>query len=70
MFTNFGIDVSQKRLLVVKSIQHFYAGFELIAAEILYMAAPGAVAPRMKDIEFSKANLDKFPWVDDPFVGG
>ena len=67
VFTNFDIDVSQKRLLVVKSIQHFYAGFEPVAAEILYMAAPGAVAPRMKDIAFSKANLDKYPWIDNPF---
>jgi len=23
----------------------------------------------MKDIDFSKVNLDKFPWVDDPFQG-
>lgn len=68
VFTNFGIDVSQKRLLVVKSIQHFYAGFESVAAEILYMAAPGAVAPRMKDIDFRKANLNKYPWVDNPFA--
>ena len=27
VFTNFGIDVARKRMLVVKSSQHFYAGF-------------------------------------------
>lgn len=69
VFSNFGIDPLQKRLLVVKSIQHFYAGFKPIAAEIVYMAAQGAVAPIMTDIPFVRASLDKYPWVDDPFAG-
>lgn len=66
VFSHFGIDPRQKRLLVVKSIQHFYAGFAPIAAEILYMAAPGAVAPIMTDIPFQKATLNKYPWLDTP----
>ena len=69
VFTNFGIDAATKRLLVVKSTQHFYAGFAPIAAEILYMAAPGAVAPIMTDIPYTRVDRNKFPWVDDPFAG-
>lgn len=69
VFTNFGIDVSQKKLLVVKSMQHFYAGYEPIAAEVIYMAAPGAVAPIMQDIAFTKPDLHKYPWIDNPFEG-
>ena len=67
VFTQFGINIVTKHLLVVKSIQHFYGGFSPIASEILYAAAPGAVAPVMKDIPFTRVNLNKFPWVDDPF---
>jgi microcystin degradation protein MlrC len=67
VFTNFGIDARQKRLLVVKSTQHFYAGFAPIASEILYMAAPGAIAPIMTQIPFTRVNLLKYPWLDDPF---
>ncbi|MCA9838839.1 MAG: M81 family metallopeptidase [Trueperaceae bacterium] len=67
VFSNFGIDVSKKKLLVVKSMQHFYAGYEPIAAEVIYMAAPGAVAPIMQDIPFSKPDLHKYPWMDNPF---
>ena len=66
VFRNFGIDPLQKKLLVVKSTQHFYAGYAPIAAEIIYMAAPGAITPRMKEIPFTRVDLNKYPWVDDP----
>ena len=66
VFTNFGIDVTQKKLLVVKSTQHFYAGYAPIASQIIYMAAPGAIAPIMKEIPFQRVDLNKYPWVDDP----
>ncbi len=67
VFTNFAIDVSKKDILVVKSIQHFYAGFEPVASEIIYMATQGAVAPIMQDIAFEHADLHKYPWIDNPF---
>ncbi len=40
-FREAGCDPLTKRLLVVKSSQHFYAGFLPIAAEIHYVGAPG-----------------------------
>jgi microcystin degradation protein MlrC len=70
VFTNFGIDVSKKHILVVKSTQHFYAGFSPIASEVIYMAAPGAIAPLFKEIPFQRVDLNKYPWVDDPFAAG
>ncbi len=68
VFSNFGIDPTSKRLLVVKSTQHFYAGFAPIAGEIIYMAGPGAVAPRFREIPYQRADLRKYPWLDDPFA--
>ncbi len=68
VFTHFGIDPRKKRLLVVKSANHFYAGFAPIASEIIYMAAPGAVAPRFTEIPYERVDLHKYPWVDDPFA--
>ncbi len=67
VFTAFGIDLAAKRVVVVKSIQHFYAAFAPVAAEVVYMAAPGAVAPLMESIPLVRADLRKFPWVEDPF---
>ncbi|MEM7134267.1 MAG: M81 family metallopeptidase [Chloroflexota bacterium] len=68
IFTNFGIDISQKRMLIVKSNQHFYAGFEPVASEIIYMATPGSVAPRFKEIPYTRVDLNKYPWVENPFA--
>ncbi len=69
-FTAFGITPETHRILVVKSIQHFYAAFAPIAAEVVYMAAPGAVAPIMEQIPLVRADLHKYPWVEAPFGEG
>jgi len=66
VFTNLGVDAGAKRLLVVKSTQHFYAGFAPIASEVIYLGGPGALAPRMTDIPLVNADTNKFPWIEDP----
>ena len=58
VFTNVGIDPLQKQILVVKSMQHFYAGFVPIAKRILYVAAPGALVPDFKLLDYHKARRD------------
>jgi len=68
VFSNLGVDPLKKRILVVKSSQHFYAGFAPIASEIIYMAAPGAVTPRYTEIPYQRVDRNKYPWVDDPFA--
>ena len=69
-FTAFGIGMDAGRVLVVKSIQHFYAAFGPVAGEVIYMAAPGAVAPIMEQIPLVRADLRKYPWVEDPWPEG
>ena len=68
VFSNLGVDPLQKHILVVKSSQHFYAGFAPMASNIIYMAAPGAVAPRYTEIPYQRVDRNKYPWVDDPFA--
>ena len=48
---NLGIDPASKAILLVKSTNHFYAGFAPIAAEILYIdaGAPYPSNPRKTD---------------------
>ena len=69
-FTAFGIPLAAGRILIVKSIQHFHAAFGPIAGEVIYMAASGAVAPVMQEIPLVRADLRKYPWVEDPFAVG
>jgi microcystin degradation protein MlrC len=61
VFSNVGIDPLQKKILVVKSMQHFYAGFAPIAARILYVAAPGTLVPNFKLLDYRKARRTIWP---------
>ena len=42
-FTELGIDPAAKRLVVVKSTQHFRSGFDRLAAAIVYADSPGSL---------------------------
>ena len=65
-FTQMGIDLSAKQIVVVKSTQHFYSGFAPVAAEILYVSAPGAIPMDFADIEFRKFKDPYWPRVQNP----
>ena len=69
VFQDLEIDPKRKRLLVVKSFQHFYGGFEPMAGEVIYMAAPGAVSPDLTRLAFHRVDTNRlYPWVDDPLA--
>ena len=65
-FTQMGIDLAAKQIVVVKSTQHFYSGFLPVAADILYVAAPGAIPMDFADIGFEKFSDPYWPRVADP----
>ena len=67
-FTAVGLDPAEKKIAVVKSTQHFHAGFAPIAAEILYVAAPGAIAPDFAAIPYTKLTKPYWPRVEDPWA--
>jgi microcystin degradation protein MlrC len=67
-FTDLGIPLGSKKLIVVKSTQHFHAGFSPIAAEILYAAALGAVTPDFANLPYRVRPLNYWPRVADPFA--
>jgi len=68
-FTGLGCTLADKRLVVVKSTQHFYAGFAPLAAEVRYVATTdGAIGPDFATIAFTKRTLPFWPRVDDPFA--
>ena len=68
-FTAVGLDPAGKKIVVVKSTQHFHAGFAPIAKEILYVAAPGAIAPDFAAIPYTKLAKPYWPRVEDPWAG-
>jgi microcystin degradation protein MlrC len=64
-----GIDVTKYRLLVVKSSQHFYAGFAPLAQKVLYVTSPGGIEPDFANIPYTKRATPFWPRVADPFEG-
>lgn len=61
-FVDFGL--GELDIYIPKSTNHFLAGFRDIAAEVIYMAPPGAIVPDVTLINYQKMTRDKFPWID------
>jgi microcystin degradation protein MlrC len=53
-FTCAGIDLGRARAAIVKSTQHFHAGFLPVAADILYVAAPGTASMDMRALVYRR----------------
>ena len=66
LFTAFGVDPREKRLLVVKSANHFRAAFDAIAREVVYVDAGGALPSDPRAIPYTRFDRQAFPWLDDP----
>ena len=67
-FTKLGIDLATKKIIVVKSTQHFYAGFAPIAADVRYIATAGSIAPNFESIPYTKLTKPYWPKVANPFA--
>jgi len=67
-FEALGIDPTSYRIVIVKSAQHFYNGFAPIAAEVLYVATPGAANPDYVNLPYTKRKTPFWPKVADPFA--
>lgn len=68
VFTNLGIDLSAKQVVVVKSSNHFHAAFAPIAASVLYLNSGGPYPPDASKIPYTKIRrpfspLDPNPWL-------
>ncbi len=61
VFTNIGVDLGAKKIIVVKSSQHFYASFSKLAKKVIYVAAPGAVTVDLKTLPYQKIRRPKWP---------
>ena len=68
VFTDLGIDLAAKTLVVVKSSNHFHAAFAPIAASVLYLDSGGPYPPDASKIPYTKVKrpfspLDPNPWL-------
>lgn len=67
IFSNLGIEPVAKDILLVKSTNHFHAGFEPVAAEIIYIDAGAPYPSNPKKTDYRKLSREIWPRVDMPF---
>lgn len=63
LFTQLGCDLASKKIIVVKSSQHFYASFSKVAQHVIYVGAPGAVTLDLNTLPYRKVRRPKWPLV-------
>lgn len=61
VFTQLGVDPAQRKIVVVKSSQHFRASFEPIATRVIMVDAPGVVARDITSLPYRKIRRPKWP---------
>jgi microcystin degradation protein MlrC len=61
VFTQLGVDLAAKKIIVVKSSQHFYASFSKVARHVIYVGAPGAVTVDLKTLPYRKIRRPMWP---------
>ncbi|MDB5943174.1 MAG: MlrC family protein [Ramlibacter sp.] len=61
LFTGAGCDLAAKKIVVVKSSQHFYASYSKIARHVIYADAPGSVARDLNTLPYRKLRRPLWP---------
>ncbi len=73
-FRAFGIEPTQRRILVVKSAAHFRADFGPIATKIIEVDAPGISSPKLSSFSYERINRPVYPldgdfdWKPEPIL--
>lgn len=67
-FTGLGVSLEDKRVIVVKSTQHFYSSFSKIARQTIYVTSGGTLKPDFENLVFENNRRAYWPKVADPFA--
>ena len=68
VFTHAGIRPEQRRFILLKSKQHFLAGFEKMAAHIVMVAGPGACSSELTKFDYQNLKRPMYPLDEDTVI--
>ncbi|MBJ3786138.1 M81 family metallopeptidase [Devosia sediminis] len=68
LFSALGINPTSKKILLIKSTNHFYDSFSRIASEIIYCSAGKPYPNRPAETAYRKARRDIWPMVENPWA--
>jgi microcystin degradation protein MlrC len=66
-FTALGLDPTTLRSIVVKSTNHFRAGFDAMATDVVYVDTPGAIRSDFAAIPYQRFKAPYWPKVANPW---
>jgi microcystin degradation protein MlrC len=66
LFDVVGIPSRERKILVVKSTNHFHAAFAPIAKEIVYVESDGPLPRTYQKVPYTKIDRPLWPMVEDP----
>ena len=61
LFTGIGCDLAARKIIVVKSSQHFHASYSKVGKHVIYAGAPGAVTLDLRTLPYRKIRRPKWP---------
>jgi microcystin degradation protein MlrC len=61
LFTQMSCDLAAKKIIVVKSSQHFHASYSKIATEVIYLGSPGSVTLDLSTLPYRRIRRPKWP---------
>lgn len=61
LFTGIGCDLAARKIIVVKSSQHFHASYSKVGKHVIYAGAPGAVTLDLRTLPYQKVRRPKWP---------
>lgn len=67
-FTRMGVDLRQKKVVAVKSSNHFYAAFAPLAADVLYVDSGGPYPPDPRRVTYTKLRRPIAPLEPEPIA--
>jgi microcystin degradation protein MlrC len=66
LFTGFGVDLAKKKIIVVKSTNHFYAAFSKVAKQVLYVDSGGPIPRDHRAVPYTRVERPIWPLDDHP----
>jgi microcystin degradation protein MlrC len=67
-FTGLGVPMENRKLVIVKSSNHYRAGFDGISDNLWHVASPGCMSLDFPRIGYSKLSRPIFPMTQDPWA--
>ena len=68
IFADLGVDLKSKRVILVKSAQHYKPHFQSITPHSLVLDSPGVCVADVKQMPFKRLPRPLWPWDPDPWA--